>query len=85
MPRKKNPVVFRDMDGDPFYVGSRVELHPGMDLWMRGAQYGTVVLVRQAKPCVRMDNTRVKKLVCVTPDRLKARSVVDYPVGRGRR
>lgn len=25
-----------------FEVGQRVELHPGCDLWMRGARYGTV-------------------------------------------
>jgi hypothetical protein len=26
-----------------YTVGDRVELHPGTDLWMRGARYGTVV------------------------------------------
>lgn len=30
-------------DGVPYMVGDRVELHPGTDLWMRGARYGTVV------------------------------------------
>lgn len=25
-----------------FQPGDRVELHPGCDLWMRGARYGTV-------------------------------------------
>lgn len=26
-----------------FEVGDRVQLHPAMDLWMRGAKFGTVV------------------------------------------
>lgn len=65
--------VFSDMDGKDFRVGSRVELHPGMDLWMRGAKYGTVARVRGGKPCVRMDNTRVRKLVCTVPGNLKVR------------
>jgi len=30
-------------DGTEYNVGDRVELHPGTDLWMRGARYGTVV------------------------------------------
>jgi len=30
-------------DGNGYSVGDRVELHPGTDLWMRGARYGTVV------------------------------------------
>jgi len=30
-------------DGNGYDVGDRVELHPGTDLWMRGARYGTVV------------------------------------------
>jgi len=30
-------------DGNGYWVGDRVELHPGTDLWMRGARYGQVV------------------------------------------
>jgi len=30
-------------DGNGYTVGDRVELHPGTDLWMRGARYATVV------------------------------------------
>ena len=30
-------------DGNGYNVGDRVELHPGTDLWMRGARYGEVV------------------------------------------
>lgn len=29
-------------DGKGYGVGDRVELHPGTDLWMRGARFGTV-------------------------------------------
>lgn len=30
-------------DGLGYGIGDRVEIHPGTDLWMRGAKYGTVV------------------------------------------
>lgn len=30
-------------DGGGYSIGDRVELHPGTDLWMRGARYGVVV------------------------------------------
>lgn len=30
-------------DGTAYGVGDRVEIHPGTDLWMRGARFGTVV------------------------------------------
>lgn len=30
-------------DGKGYAVGDRVELHPGTDLWMRGARFGEVV------------------------------------------
>lgn len=30
-------------DGTEYETSDRVELHPGTDLWMRGARYGTVV------------------------------------------
>jgi hypothetical protein len=29
-------------DGNGYQAGDRVEIHPGTDLWMRGARYGTV-------------------------------------------
>lgn len=32
-------------DGNGYSVGDRVELHPGTDLWMRGARYATVVAI----------------------------------------
>jgi len=30
-------------DGNGYGVGDRIEVHPGTDLWMRGARFGTVV------------------------------------------
>ena len=30
-------------DGTRYDTGDRVEIHPGTDLWMQGARYGTVV------------------------------------------
>ena len=29
-------------DGNGYTTGDRVELHPGTDLWMQGARFGTV-------------------------------------------
>lgn len=40
-------------DGNGYDIGDRVELHPGTDLWMRGARYGTVVRV-SATPADRV-------------------------------
>lgn len=33
-------------DGSTYTVGDRVEIHPGTDLWMMGARFGTVVGMR---------------------------------------
>lgn len=30
-------------DGIEYKIGDRIELHPGTDLWMRGARFGEVV------------------------------------------
>jgi len=35
--------TFTGYDGNGYNTGDRVELHPGTDLWMRGARYGTVI------------------------------------------
>lgn len=59
-----------------FHTGDRVELHPGCDLWMRGAKFGTIhsrVSHETFGTCyrVRMENTRVRRLQLVQPDRLR--------------
>ena len=52
------------------FVGRRVELHPGHDLWMRGARYGKVVRVKGDTLSIRMDNKAVRSLVRVRKDRV---------------
>jgi hypothetical protein len=45
-------------DGSAYGVGDRVEIHPGTDLWMRGARFGVVVGLRitpKDRVHVRMD------------------------------
>ena len=47
-------------DGNGYNVGDRVELHPGTDLWMRGARYGTVVgMSLTSKDRVRVEVDKV--------------------------
>ena len=48
-------------DGSTIKVGDRVEIHPGTDLWMMGARYGTVVgtsLTSEDRVRVEMDKVR---------------------------
>ena len=33
-------------DGNGYAIGDRVEIHPGTDLWISGARYGTVIGIR---------------------------------------
>ncbi len=56
-----------------FDPGDRVELHPGLDLWARGARCGTVRGIDKATGHVkiRMDNRSVRKLVRLFPDRIR--------------
>lgn len=61
-------------DGVSYGVGDRVELHPGCDLWMRGARFGTVVgmsLTSRDRVKVRMDHPQVKNLVSGPADRFR--------------
>lgn len=57
-----------------FKVGDRVELHPGCDLWMRGATHGQVAEIGRKWIKVRMDHPQVKRLVKATPDLLCLRT-----------
>lgn len=50
-------------DGNGYTVGDRVELHPGTDLWMRGARYGVVVGMSSTP------NDRVKVKLDAFPNR----------------
>lgn len=40
-----------------YWVGVRVELHPGTDAWMRGDRFGDVVKARRKLLYVRMDRS----------------------------
>lgn len=42
---------------ETFKTGMRVELHPGCDLWMRGARFGDVVKVGRKWVTVHVDAT----------------------------
>lgn len=69
-----NVSMFIDFDGNGYNIGDRVELHPGCDLWMRGARFGTVVgasLTPNDRVHVRMDHPRVKNLVRGPEDRFR--------------
>lgn len=50
-----------------FAKGTRMELHPACDLWMRGAKFGTVTRITEnseGAPIVhvRMDHHQVRKI-----------------------
>jgi hypothetical protein len=47
---------------NPYEKGMRVQIHPGSDLWMRGAKFGEVHSVKGEQVKVRMDHPQVKKL-----------------------
>lgn len=54
--------------------GTRVELTPSCDLWMRGAKYGTVTRITgidaDAIIHVRMDHPQVRRIQRLTPDQI---------------
>lgn len=55
-----------------FQVGTRVEIHPGCDLWMQGARFGTITgRTGDGRIRVRMDHPQVKKAQLFWPDRLQ--------------
>lgn len=51
--------------------GARVEIHPGCDLWMRGAKYGTVTDMDGEVVLVRMDHPQVRKVQRFPLDRVR--------------
>lgn len=61
-----------------FKVGHRVELHPGTDMWARGARFGYVTSI-QKRPddergdvyVVRLDNAPARKRYRYFADRLR--------------
>ena len=66
--------AFTGYDGSTYNIGSRVELHPGCDYWMRGARYGTVVgcsLTASDRIKVQLDKLPNRKFSC-SEDMLRA-------------
>lgn len=53
--REYHPAALVGFNGDVYHVGDRVEIHPGTDLWMRGARFGVVV----GTSCTRDDKVHV--------------------------
>lgn len=56
--------------------GLRVQLHPGLDLWMQGCRYGTVRRLSSANAVVELDRLppgrgRRSRLVCLPHHRLQ--------------
>jgi hypothetical protein len=41
-------------DGNGFNVGDRVELHPRLDLWVRGARFGDVISISERSRRVKV-------------------------------
>lgn len=58
-------------DRQTFVVGHRVELHPGCDLWMRGAKFGVVRDVTGTTAKIKMDHPQVRNLVTIPFDRIR--------------
>ena len=56
-------------DGNGYTIGDRVEIHPGTDMWMRGARFGTVVrmsLTPKDRVHVKLD--KISQTVAGTAD-----------------
>ncbi len=51
-----------------FRPGTRVQLHPGTDLWAQGARFGTVTRTTRQRVYVRLDRTG--RVVALAPGRL---------------
>ncbi len=51
-------------------IGTRIELHPATDTWMRGDRYGTVIKVGRKWVHVKMD--RSKRTLRFSPDLVQA-------------
>ena len=59
-------------DGSTYTIGDRVEIHPGTDLWMMGARYGTVHSFALGGDRVRVDMDKVSGLRSGPADRFRA-------------
>jgi hypothetical protein len=71
MPRPSTPKPLRGYDGVILTEGARVELHPGTDLWMQGARYGTIDHVTRFSGKVSIHVDRLDRLVTLPADRVR--------------
>lgn len=56
-------IDFKDVNGEQIHVGSRVEIGPNYDFWMRGARFGVVTkLMSSEKPAIKvcLDKTNTR-------------------------
>lgn len=69
-------LTITDYEGNQVGIGSRVELHPATDLWMRGARYGTIDRLKEDNgtlvAMVRMDHSGVLSLQRIPANLLRA-------------
>jgi hypothetical protein len=72
LPCAKKPLM------NPTDIGKRIELSPHMDLWMRGARYGTVKKESNDVLTIKMDHPGVKKLIRVNKKNVK---FIENPIG----
>lgn len=42
-------------DGSTLALGTRIELHPGCNLWMRGARFGIITKLGRKRITVQLD------------------------------
>ena len=53
------------------HIGDSVQIHPGLDVWMRGARYGVVHRIQGDMYAIRMHHPAIRRLVWTTKDRLQ--------------
>lgn len=64
-----------------FTPGMRVQLLPHLDLWMRGAKYGTVRAESPQFPGfvrVKLDHPNIRQIYKFLPDLLEPADIADY-------
>lgn len=64
----------RGYDGFPIHIGDRIELHPGLDLWMQGARFGVIRTLSPGTgtvPLVTVQLDRKRRPIAVHADRVR--------------
>ena len=58
-------------DGSTLAVGTRIELHPGCNLWMAGARFGTITKIGRKLIAVQLDRQPAGARLMFHADRLR--------------